>query len=41
MSTTPADAQVAYPPLALPAGTTAATAPKTPVVSLALSLMPS
>src|SRR5882672_674319 len=41
MSTTPADAQVAYPPLALPGGTAAAApAPKTPVVALVLSLFP-
>jgi TM2 domain-containing membrane protein YozV len=41
MSTTPADPQVGYPPLALPAGTTtAATLPKSPVLALVLSLFP-
>jgi len=41
MSTTPADAQVGYPSLALPAGTTAAPAgPKSAIVALVLSLFP-
>jgi TM2 domain-containing membrane protein YozV len=41
MSTTPADAQMSYPALPLPAAAPAVfTAPKTPVVALVLSLFP-
>src|SRR6188474_231267 len=41
MSTTPADAQIGYPALPLPAGTPATlSVPKTPVVALVLSLFP-
>ena len=41
VSSTPADSQAAYPPLALPAGSAAPqAAPKSPVVALVLSLFP-
>jgi TM2 domain-containing membrane protein YozV len=40
MSTAPADPQVGYPALPLPAGAPAATAPKSPILALVLSLFP-